>query len=113
MNNQINIHKKTIIDKAWNTNIGKWDFSFKFAFQNKEQYLDFRRLWKQNYATLSTTIRAQKALIKATMRRREYAGKLQSEAHNLSTVATVELLMLKAAKQEANRQYLAAKHMAE
>lgn len=113
MNNQINIHKKTIIDKAWNMNTGKWDFSFKFSFQNKQQYLDFRRLWKQNYAELSATIRAQKALIKATMRKREYAGKHQSETHKLSTEATVQLLMLKAAKQEANRQYLASRQMAE
>lgn len=109
MNNQINIHKETIIDKAWNMNIGKWDFSFKFTFQNKEQYLDFRQLWKQNYAILSPTIRAQKALIKTTMRRHEYAGKLQSETHNFSAEATIQLLMLKAAKQEANRQHLAAK----
>jgi hypothetical protein len=92
---------------------GKWDFSFAFGFQSKDQYLEFRQIWKQNYAELSTTIRSRKASIKAMMRSRENAGKLQSEAHNLSGEATVQLLMLQAAKHEANRQYLAAKQMAQ
>jgi hypothetical protein len=46
------------------------------------------------------------------MRKREYAGKLQSEVRNLSAEATAQLLMLQEAKQEANRQYLAAKQTA-
>ncbi|SRR5258708_5338092 len=113
MNNDTNIHIKTIINKAWEMTKRKFDFSFIFAFQNKQQYSEFRRLWKQNYASLSATIRAQKALIKATMRLSEYGGKLQNEAHKLSAEATVQLLMLKAAKQEANRQYLAARQLAQ
>ena len=112
MNSETNIHWQTIINKTWNSSSGKFDLSFTFAFQNKEQYLEFRRLWKQNYAALSTTIRNHKALIKATMRKHEYAGKLQSEARNLSAEATAQLLMLTAAKREANRQYLSAKQMA-
>jgi hypothetical protein len=112
MKNETNIHNKTIINKAWNSSKGKFDFSFLFAFQNREQYLEFRRFWKQNYAALSATIRTCKAMIKATMRKREYAGKLQSEAHNLGAEATAQLLMLNEAKQEANRQFLAAKETA-
>jgi len=112
MNNQTNIHKQTLIHKTWNSTQGKFDFSFVFAFQNKDQYLDFRRLWKQNYAELSATIRSKKLLIKTTMRSREYAGGLQSDAVSLGAYATAQLLMLKAAKQESNRQYLAAKQMA-
>lgn len=109
MNNDTNIHQQTIINKTWNSQTGKFDFSFIFAFQNKEQYLDFRRLWKLNYAALSATIRNHKASIKATMRKREYAGKLQTEARHLSAEATAQLLMLTEAKREANRQYLAAR----
>lgn len=112
MNNDTNIHKQTVISKTWNSKSGKFEFSFIFAFQNKEQYLDFRRLWKQNYAALSTTIRTQKALIKTTMRKHEYAGKIQTEARNLSAEATTQLLMLGEAKREANRQYLAGKQIA-
>jgi len=111
MNSETNIHKETIINKAWNTTEGKFDFSFVFSFQNRDQYLDFRRHWKKNYAELSATIRSQKALIKATMRRREYAGTIQSETLSLSAEATVQLLMLKAARHEANRQYLASKQI--
>jgi len=113
MNNDTNIHQQTIINKTWNSQTGKFDFSFTFAFQNKQQYLEFRRLWKQNYAALSTTIRNHKASIKSTMRKQEYAGKLQSEARNLRAEATAQLLMLSDAKREANRQYLAAKQMAQ
>lgn len=113
MNEQINIHKQTIINKAWNRTHGKFEFSFVFSFGNKEQYLEFQRLWKRNYAELSAMIRSGKALVKATMRRREYAGKIQSGTLGLSNEAMVQLLMLNAAKNEANRQYLAAKRMAQ
>ena len=56
MNEQTNIHTQTIINKTWN-NEGGFEFSFAFAFRNKEQYLSFRRLWKDNYAALSVTLR--------------------------------------------------------
>jgi hypothetical protein len=113
MNNDTNMHTKTLINKNWNASSRKFDFSFTFAFKSKEQYLEFRRLWKQNYAALSRTIRNQKASIKTTMRKLEYVGKLQSEARNLSAEATAQLLMLSDARREANRQYLAAKQMAQ
>ena len=109
---ETNIHTKTIINKAWNTIESRFDFSFVFAFRSKAEYLDFRRCWKANYTALSQSIRGLKALVKATLRKRAYAGKEQSELHVLAAEATVQLLMLKAAKLEANRQYLAAKEVA-
>jgi len=112
MKNETNIHNKTIINKAWNVSKGKFDFSFLFAFQNREQYLEFRRLWKLNYAALGMLIRTQKALIKSTMQHHEYAGELQRETLKLRAEATVQLSMLNEAKQEANRQFLAAKQTA-
>src|SRR5215472_6911605 len=104
-----NIHTQTIINQSWNPAKHASDFSFVFAFQNREEYLAFRRLWKENYAALSGTIRSQKKETKATMRKHEYAGKLQGQVHGLKREATKQLLMLEAAKQEANRQYLAAR----
>ncbi len=109
---ETNIHSKTIINKAWNSAAGRFDHSFVFAFQTKPNYLEFRRCWKTSYATLSQSIRGLKASVKTIMRQREYAGKQQSELHVRKAEATVELLMLKAAKLEAARQYAAARMIA-
>jgi hypothetical protein len=109
---ETNIHTKTIINKAWNSSAGRFDHSFVFAFQTKAEYLEFRRCWKANYATLSQSIRGLKASVKATMRQREYAGKEQSELRICKAEATVELLMVTAAKCEAARQHSAARTMA-
>ena len=109
--NETNIHSKTIIHKTWNQAEGRFDHSFVFAFQAKTEYLEFRRCWIEDYAALSQFIRGLKASIKATMRQREYAGKEQSELQVRAAEATVQLCMLKAAKREANRQYLAAKEV--
>ena len=108
-----NIHTQTIINRDWNTATRAIDVSFVFAFYSKEQYLTFRRLWKENYAALSCTIRRQKEQIKTTQRQREYAGQLQSKAHELKREAATQLLMLHAAKQEAHRQYLASRQVAQ
>lgn len=105
------IHSKTITHKTWNQSNGRFEYSFDFVFRTKEQYLEFRRCWKENYATLSEAIRGLKASIKATMRKHEYAGKQQSELHGLKLNATVELAMRRSAKEEACRQYLAAKEV--
>ena len=70
--------------------------------------MEFRRCWKENYAALSESIRGLKVLIKATMRKHDYAGKHQSELRPMKAEATMRLLMLRSAKQEANRQYVAA-----
>jgi hypothetical protein len=109
--NETNIHTRTIINKAWNQIEGRFDHSFVFAFQTKAEYLEFRRCWKANYAALSQSIRGLKASVKATMRQREYAGKQQGELHVRGAEATVQLLMLKSAKAEASRQYLAAREL--
>ena len=106
-----NIHSKTATHKAWNLKTARFDHSFDFAFQTKEQYLEFRSCWKENYAALSQTSRNLKALIKATMQSREYAGKPQSELHVLKSEASMQLAMRRSAKQEANRQWLAARQM--
>jgi len=105
----MNIHTQTVINKTWNPAKGAFEYSFAFPFTTKAQYLEFRRLWKENYALLTVSLRAQKALIKSTMRQREHAGKYQSQLLSLKSDATVQLLMLKAAKQEANRQYQTGK----
>jgi hypothetical protein len=113
MKEQTNTHTQTIINKTWNTAKGTFDYSFVFAFHSKEQYLTFRRLWKENYAALSGAIRSHKAEVKVTLRKCEYAGVLQGNTHNLKREATTQLLMLQAAKQEANRQFLATRQTAQ
>src|SRR5690242_2419152 len=109
--NEINIHTKTITDKTWNQVAGRFDHAFVFAFQTKAEYLEFRRCWKASYTTLSQSIRGLKASVKVTMRQREYAGEQQKELHVRRAEATVQMLMLAAAKLEASRQYAAAKAM--
>jgi hypothetical protein len=104
-----NIHINTIINRAWNLAGGKFDFSFVFLFRNKEEYLAFRRFWKENYLALSNAIRNQRREVKAIQRKREYAGQLQCKLHELKREATIQIFMLRAAKQEANRQYLQAR----
>ena len=106
---ETNMHSKTITNKTWNQVNGRFDYSFDFVFRTKDEYLEFRRCWKGNYAALSESIRAVKASIKATMRQREYAGPQQSDLHRLKREATLQLLMQRSAKQEACRQYLAAR----
>ena len=110
--NETNIHSKTIINKTWNKTEGRFDHSFAFAFQTKAEYLEFRRCWKAAYGALSQSIRGMKASIKVTTRCKEYAGKEQSELHIRAVEATVQLLMLKAAKIEAGRQYSAGRTIA-
>lgn len=110
--NETNMHNQTNINKSWNPTEGSFSYSFAFAFQTREQYLEFRRLWKQSYAALSKLLAAQKQLVRVTMRKREYAGESQRRLVALKLDASVELSMLKAAKLEANRQYLASKQLA-
>ena len=106
---ETNMHSKTITHKTWNQVDCRFDYSFDFVFRTKNEYLEFRRSWKHNYAALSQSIRGLKASIRAMMRRREYAGNQQSERHKLKSEATLQLLMRRSAKQEASRQYLAAR----
>jgi hypothetical protein len=105
----MNIHTQTHSERFWNNTEKRFDFNFTFTFNSREQYLEFRRHWKTSYASLSQSIRNLKALVSATQRQREHAGKLQSELCLLRSQATFQLLMLRAAKREACRQYLAHK----
>jgi len=108
---EMNIHSKTITHKTWNQANGRFDHSFDFVFRTKDEYLEFRRCWKANYAALSESIRHLKASIKALMRQREYAGQQQCDLHRQKREATLQLLMLRSAKQEASRQHLAARQV--
>jgi hypothetical protein len=107
----MNIHTQTISNKTWNPVEGVFHFSFNFAFRTKHEYLEFRRHWKESYALLSTALRKQKGLIRVTMQSGEKAGEHQVKLLSMKAEARLQLLMLIAAKQEANRQYMAAKQM--
>lgn len=107
----MNIHTQTTSNKTWDPVERVFQFTFTFAFGTREQYLDFRRHWKEYYAVLSTSLREQKQLVRATMRSGAKAGEHQARVRSLKAEARLQLLMLASAKQEANRQYLAAKQM--
>jgi len=107
----MNIHQQTIIEKTWNSAKNVFDYSFTFAFQTRDRYLEFRRQWKEHYALLGTALRAQKRRIRDTMRAREHAGEQQVKLLSLKSDATVQLALLRSAKHEGNRQYLAAKEL--
>jgi hypothetical protein len=111
--NRTNIHAQTSTTKTWNPAANRFEFSFAFAFRTREQYLEFRRQWKENYAALSTSLRHQKALIRETMRNHEHAGTQQVQLLEWKREATLQLLMLKSAKQEAGRQREANKQLRE
>ncbi len=78
------------------------------TFNSKETYLAYRSEWKANYKALSQQIRETKIDIKETQRANGYAGSMQYELLKLRKKATAMLEELKLAKQEAQRQYLAA-----
>ncbi len=80
----------------------------KFTFNSKETYLAYRSEWKANYKALSQQIRETKVDIKETQRAKGYAGSMQYELLKLRKKSTAMLEELKLAKQEAQRQYLAA-----
>lgn len=95
-------------------------------FNSKEEYIQYRADWKRRYAELSQTIRDLKLCRKSTvtiqalgqMERYERTKKKHTSAYGFfpqslcvyyRAKATEMLLELKAAKEEAQRQYL-AKH---
>ncbi|HWY74104.1 MAG TPA: hypothetical protein VN281_00725 [Verrucomicrobiae bacterium] len=61
---------------------------------------------------MSRSLRETKELVTTIMRKREYAGNHQVQLHALKQDATLQLSMLQAAKQEAGRQWLAARQAA-
>lgn len=109
---ETNIHNQTNINQNWNPASGRSEYYFTFVFATKAEYLEFRRLWKANYAALAALIRNLKQQIKDTMRQQAYAGKLQSELCKLRIEATVQLSMRHAAKVEAARQWEVARQTA-
>jgi len=109
--NQTNIHTQTAHDKSWNPALKCFVFEFAFVFDSRGLYREFVLLWKENYAGISLTIREQKHLVSATLRKRESAGKHQLRLLELKQEATLQLAMRRAAKVESNRQYLAAKQL--
>lgn len=80
-----------------------------YMFNNKETYLAYRSNWKANYKSLSQQIRELNRDIKETQQEKGYAGNMQYLKLKLRAQATAALEELKAAKQEAQRQYQAAK----
>lgn len=83
-------------------------------FKTKEEYLQYRKDWKQEYAELSKTIRETKAEINRRFKDNEYAGILQSNlALKLRPQAKAMLIERAWSKEEAQRQYLAAKTQVE
>lgn len=83
-------------------------------FKTKEEYLQYRKDWKQEYAELSKTIRETKAEINRRFKDNEYAGILQSNLTlKLRPQAKAMLIERAWSKEEAQRQYLAAKTQVE
>ena len=79
-------------------------------FKTKEEYLQYRKDWKREYAELSQTIRETKAEINRRFKEYEYAGILQSElVLKLKPQAKAMLIERAWSKEEAQRQYLASK----
>ena len=79
-----------------------------YTFNSKETYLAYRSNWRANYKALSQQIRETKADIKETQRAKGYAGGMQYSLLKMRARATEMIEELKGAKQEAQRQYLAA-----
>lgn len=78
------------------------------TFNTREQYLAARAAWKVEYKALSATIRNTRQAIKDADRNGEYSGMLHFNLRQQQAQATAMLEELKAAKAEAQRQYLAA-----
>jgi len=78
------------------------------TFNSKDSYLAWRGQWKAEYRGLSQSIRQVKIAIREKMRAREWAGGEQWKLSQLRAEATARLELLKEAKAEAQRQYLAA-----
>lgn len=103
------IDKSTTTIRSWNPTTKRYDFTFKFTFDSKETYLEFRAQWKKEYAELSASIRDTKKQIRETMKANEYAGSLQAYLRQERDNARRLLAMRAASKVEANRQYQAQK----
>ncbi len=85
-----------------------------FTFTNRETYLAQRAEWKAQYRKVSEDIRAAKYLLKAAHRQSKNGVVKVSFYYNLwdnKEKARAMLDLLKAAKEEAAKQYLATKEL--
>lgn len=78
-----------------------------FTFTDRASYLAYRAEWKAEYRELSEEIRETRRAIKTSSGDRRSV--LQSEKARLRKQANRMMMSLAAAKEEAQRQYLAAK----
>lgn len=90
-------------------------------FNSKETYLQYRKMWKERYAALSQTIRDLKWCRKLANQGTERYNAIRKQhetqwgfspqglAWHYRQEATAQLLELKMAKEEAQRQYLASR----
>ena len=75
-------------------------------FNTKEDYLTYRKEWKILYKTLSQEIRDTKNLVKNGMRNGDYMYREQWKREGLRSKATVMLVELSEAKENAQASYL-------
>lgn len=76
------------------------------TFTTKDEYLTAKQQWKDEYATLTSNIRATKRQIKQAMKAGQYAGTLQYERIKQKRLANEMLDALATAKIEAQKQYV-------
>ena len=77
-----------------------------FNFNDRDTYIAFRKEWKEKYKILSLEIRGLKITRKEQARKGEGSYAIYSLMQK-SQQATAMMLLLAAAKEEANRQWLA------
>ncbi len=106
--------KFNIIDKKYNYPADakpSIDYTFSFEFKGREEYLEFRREWKERYKQLSADIRKAKNNLKNEMRSQaaepdhEWYSVWKLEGHKLTLQEEARMMMqlVEAAKKEANR----------
>lgn len=98
--------------RSYNTQTKRYDYSFKFVFDSKETYLEFRSAWRKEYANLSTYIRDTKREIREEARARQCVAQAQSRLTSLRDEARRFMAMRMASKAEARRQYEEKKALA-
>jgi hypothetical protein len=94
------------ITRKLNPQTLRYDCEFQFKFNSRESYLDFVKAWKAEYKAQSAFNRETTRKMKELMKNQQYAGADQV-AKICGRSAARELLQCrKAAKVEAQRQYL-------
>ena len=85
----------TITDKDWTGAYTKLGvnfviYKFDFMWETKEEYLDFVRLWKEQYAELSTRLKKAKLDVKDAMRA---GGGWREQGHVMSLKGQAHMLL--------------------